>query len=682
MARWTQLGGAAIGSGRPIEYRAIGSIRGPLIVVQDVERRGLGRGRARSRSSRARSGTAPCSTSHRDLAVVEILEGTSGMRLDSARVAFSGAPMQIPVGEGWLGRTCNGRGEPIDGGPPVLGGEQRPVAGAPINPAARAAPTEAILTGVSAIDGLATLVRGQKLPVFSVGGLPHLELAAQVAAQAHVEGEPFAIVFAALGLPHADVHAVRSVLERRAELGDLALFVNTADDPVVERIVTPRVALTVAEHLAFDLGRHVLVVLADLTNYCEAVRQVSAARGEVPSRRGYPGYLYSDLASLLERAGRIKGVAGSLTQLPVLTMPAGDITHPVPDVTGYITEGQLVLSPELYARGISPPFDPLASLSRLMRHGAGPGLTRDDHLEISAQTVRDRRPRAPGRRPRGGGGRGRAVARATATTSVPARRSSRTSSPSRSTRSARSRRRSIGPGPWRRSLPRGELSMISPPRSTPTTARRAMALRIPPGRAGRIWLVGRLEIAQARRRAARPQAPGAAARAGAGPRRGCGRRAARGRTPPHKPPCGAPAPRWSTVPGGWSCWLATSSGQASLELSWSNLMGAQPPSVERDQPFPTRRRCRRSAPAPPRDRCARLPRGDACGGALRGRRARRRRALRRARPRGPAAARAAAAVDPEHEQALAQLDLALDESQREQAARVRWLTPPRPAVSP
>lgn len=200
-----------------------------------------------------------------------------------------------------------------------------------------------------------------------------------------MEGEPFAIVFAALGLPHADVHTVSSMLERRADIGDLALFVNTADDPVVERILTPRVALTVAEHLAFDLGRHVLVVLADLTNYCEAVRQVSAARGEVPSRRGYPGYLYSDIASLLERAGRIKGVAGSLTQLPVLTMPAGDITHPVPDVTGYITEGQLVLSAELYARGVSPPLDPLASLSRLMRRGAGPGLTREDHLEISAQ---------------------------------------------------------------------------------------------------------------------------------------------------------------------------------------------------------------------------------------------------------------------------------------------------------
>ena len=378
------VGAPRIAVPAPIEYRAIGSMRGPLIVVEDVAGVGWDEvAEIRLDSGEVRHGTVL--DVHADLAVVEVLEGTSGMRLDSARVAFSGTPMRIPVGEGWLGRACNGRGEPIDGGPSVLGGELRSVAGAPINPARRAAPSEALLTGVSAIDGMATVVRGQKLPVFSVGGLPHLELAAQIAAQAHVEGQPFAIVFAALGLPHADVHAVRSALERRADLADLALFINTAEDPVVERIVTPRVALTVAEYLAFDLHRHVLVVLADLTNYCEAVRQVSAARGEVPSRRGYPGYLYSDLASLLERAGRIKGIEGSLTQLPVLTMPAGDITHPVPDVTGYITEGQLVLSPELYARGISPPFDPLASLSRLMHRGAGPGLTRDDHLEISAQ---------------------------------------------------------------------------------------------------------------------------------------------------------------------------------------------------------------------------------------------------------------------------------------------------------
>jgi V/A-type H+/Na+-transporting ATPase subunit B len=228
-------------------------------------------------------------------------------------------------------------------------------------------------------------VRGQKLPVFSVAGLPHLELAAQVAAQARTGDQPFAIVFAAVGVTHDDAAAVRETLEERAAGGDLVLFLNTADDPLVERIVTPRIALTVAEHLAFDLGRHVLVVVADVTSYCEAVREVSAARGEVPSRRGYPGYLYSDLASIYERAGRIHGRLGSLTQLPVLTMPAGDITHPVPDVTGYITEGQVVLSPELHTRGVYPPFDALASLSRLMRRGAGPGRTRDDHLEIAAQ---------------------------------------------------------------------------------------------------------------------------------------------------------------------------------------------------------------------------------------------------------------------------------------------------------
>jgi len=238
---------------------------------------------------------------------------------------------------------------------------------------------------VSVIDGLATLVRGQKLPVFSVGGLPHLELAAQVAAQATAGDEPFAVIFAAMGITSADAAMVRDTLEERAAAGDLALFLNTAGEPLIERILTPRIALTVAEHLAFELGRHVLVVLADMTSYCEAVREVSAARGETPSRRGYPGYLYSDLASLYERAGRIRGRAGSITQLPVLTMPGGDITHPVPDLTGYITEGQLVLSQQAHLRGIYPPFEPLHSLSRLMRLGAGPGRTREDHLELAAQ---------------------------------------------------------------------------------------------------------------------------------------------------------------------------------------------------------------------------------------------------------------------------------------------------------
>jgi V/A-type H+-transporting ATPase subunit B len=293
--------------------------------------------------------------------------------------------MSVPVGEDWLGRVCNGRGEPLDGGPPVAADKRREVGGRPINPVERATPHDPVLTGVSAVDGLATLVRGQKLPVFSVGGLPHLELAAQAAGQARAGTEPFAVVFAAMGVTHADAASVRQTLEERTDAGDLALFVNTAEDPLVERLVTPRIALTIAEHLAFDLGRHVLVVMADMTSYCEAVRQVAAARGEVPSRRGYPGYLYSDLASLYERSGRIRGRPGSLTQLPVLTMPAGDITHPVPDLTGYITEGQLVLSAELHVRGIYPPLDVLGSLSRLMRLGAGPGRTRDDHLAVAAQ---------------------------------------------------------------------------------------------------------------------------------------------------------------------------------------------------------------------------------------------------------------------------------------------------------
>ena len=368
----------------PVEYSAVRSIRGPLIVVEDLAGVGWDEvAEIRVEGGERRHGVVL--DVHENLAVVELFEGTAGMRLDGVRVAFGGSPMAVPVGEQWLGRVCDGRGRPIDGGPPIASATRRGIAGSPINPWRRERPSEPILTGISAIDGLATLVRGQKLPVFSVGGLPHLELAAQVAVQAHVEGEPFAIVFAAVGITNADAAAIRGVLEQRAGRRDSVLFLNTADAPVVERLVTPRIALTVAEHLAFEQGRHVLVVLADLTNYCEALRQVSAARGEVPSRRGYPGYLYSDVASLLERAGRIKGVAGSLTQLPVLTMPAGDITHPIPDVTGYITEGQIVLSPELHARGVYPPFDPLSSLSRLMHSGAGPGLTRDDHLEISAQ---------------------------------------------------------------------------------------------------------------------------------------------------------------------------------------------------------------------------------------------------------------------------------------------------------
>jgi V/A-type H+-transporting ATPase subunit B len=244
-----------------------------------------------------------------------------------------------------------------------------------------------VLTGISAIDALTTLVRGQKLPIFSVAGLPHLKLAAQIAAQATAGDESFGVVFAGMGLTHADADAIRGTLEERSATGKLMLLINTADDPVIERILTPRIALTVAEHLAFELHQHVLVVLADMTSYAEALREVSSARGEMPGRRAYPGYLYSDLASLYERCGRVAGQTGSVTVLPVLTMPAGDITHPVPDLTGYITEGQIVLSREVNARGIYPPVDPLASLSRLMRSGAGPGRTRDDHLELAAQLL-------------------------------------------------------------------------------------------------------------------------------------------------------------------------------------------------------------------------------------------------------------------------------------------------------
>jgi V/A-type H+-transporting ATPase subunit B len=367
-----------------IEHTRIDSIRGPLMVVGDVEGIGWDEiAEIRLVSGERRHGVVL--DVHDDLAVIQVFEGTDGVGTDGLRVGFTGAPLRIPVGEDWLGRVCNGRGEPLDGGPPILGDELRAVAGDPINPWQREAPREPVLTGVSAIDGLATLVRGQKLPIFSVGGLPHLELAAQIAAQARAgEGEPFAVIFAAIGITHADAAEVGAILATRSE-GDLMVLLNTADDPLVERLVTPQIALTVAEHLAFERERHVLVVMADLTSYCEALREVSASRGEIPSRRGYPGHLYSDLAALLERAGRIKGKRGSVTQLPVLTMPAGDVTHPVPDTAGYITEGQLVLSPELHAQPIYPPFDPLGSLSRLMRLGAGPGRTRDDHLELAAQ---------------------------------------------------------------------------------------------------------------------------------------------------------------------------------------------------------------------------------------------------------------------------------------------------------
>jgi V/A-type H+-transporting ATPase subunit B len=369
-----------------VEYRGAAEVRGPLLVVRGV--RGVGWdefARVRLPSAEVRHGLVL--EVDEDLAVVQVLEGTGGIAPDAVGTSFTGRPLEVPVGEAWLGRVCNGRGEPADGGPPVFGVASAPVNGFPVNPTHRLPPAEAVLTGVSAIDALTTLVRGQKLPVFSVPGLPHLELAAQVAAQASAGGAPFCVVFAAMGLPHADAAAVRDTLEERSAAGELVLLLNTADDPVIERVLTPRIALTVAEHLAFGTGRHVLVVMADMTSYAEALREVSAARGEIPARRAYPGYLYSDLASLYERCGRLRDRPGSVTQLPVLTMPAGDITHPVPDLTGYITEGQIVLSAEVQARGVYPPVEPLSSLSRLMRKGAGPGRTRADHVDLAAQLM-------------------------------------------------------------------------------------------------------------------------------------------------------------------------------------------------------------------------------------------------------------------------------------------------------
>jgi len=369
---------------RPVEYRSVESVGGPLLMVRGVQDVGWDEyALVQTDAGEVRHGTVL--EVNRDLAVVQTFEGTAGLSPEQTSVAFTGSALTVPVGTGWLGRMCDGRGAPIDGGPPVFGDRWLEVTGYPINPVRRESPRDPVTTGVSAIDGLATLVRGQKLPVFSQGGLPHLDLALQMASQAHAGGEPFKVIFAAMGVTRAEVLRIEEALQERLEAEELALLVNTADDPAIERILTPRLALTVAEHLAFEQDQHVLVLMHDMTNYCEAVREVAASHREVPTRRGYPGYLYSDLASLYERCGRIEGRAGSLTLVPVLTMPAGDITHPVPDLTGYITEGQIVLSTELQGESIYPPVEPLDSLSRLMRHGAGAGRTRGDHLEVAAQ---------------------------------------------------------------------------------------------------------------------------------------------------------------------------------------------------------------------------------------------------------------------------------------------------------
>lgn len=368
-----------------VSHSDVRELRGPLLVLGGVD--GVGWDEFATVELATEDRHALVLEVDRDLVVLQVLEGTDGMAPGGIRVRFGGRPLHLPVGTDWLGRVCNGRGEPLDGGPPVSGDVTRPVSGWPLNPVHREPPQEPVLTGISVIDALTTLVRGQKLPIFSVPGLPHLTLATQIAAQATSGGRGFRVVFAAMGLTHADIGYARDRLEERSAAGELALLLNAADDPVIERILTPRIALTIAEHLAYTEGHDVLVIMSDMTSYAEAVREISAARREIPARRGYPGYLYSDLASLYERCGRVRGRPGSVTIVPVLTMPAGDITHPVPDLTGYITEGQVVLSADIAARGIYPPVDVLSSLSRLMRSGAGQGRTREDHLDVAAQVI-------------------------------------------------------------------------------------------------------------------------------------------------------------------------------------------------------------------------------------------------------------------------------------------------------
>ena len=320
-------------------------------------------------------------------ALVQLYESATGINLSNSKVRFLGRTLELGVSADMLGRVFDGMGRPIDKGPEILPDERRDINGLPMNPAARDYPNEFIQTGISAIDGLNTLVRGQKLPIFSASGLPHAQLGAQIARQAKVRGtdENFAVVFAAMGITFEESNYFIESFKETGAIDRTVLFINLANDPAVERIATPRMALTAAEYLAFEQGMHVLVILTDITNYADALREVSAARKEVPGRRGYPGYLYTDLATLYERAGRQKGKDGSITMIPILTMPEGDKTHPIPDLTGYITEGQVILSRELYSKGVTPPIDVLPSLSRLKDKGIGDGKTRADHSNTMNQ---------------------------------------------------------------------------------------------------------------------------------------------------------------------------------------------------------------------------------------------------------------------------------------------------------
>ena len=368
------------------EYTTLSGISGPLIFVEGVKGVGLGEiVEIRDASGALRTGQTLEVDENR--AVVQVFEGTGGLSMHGLRVAFAGRPLEIPVHRDMLGRVFDGLGRPIDGAPQVISEKRMNVNGLPVNPWSREYPRDFIQTGISAIDGMNTLIRGQKLPIFSGAGMPHNLIAAQIARQARIltAEEEFIVIFAAMGVKFDVARFFIDSLEESGVLTHSALFLSLADAPSIERLITPRVALTLAEHLAFDEQMHVLVILTDMTNYCEALRELSSSRGEIPSRKGYPGYLYSDLASLYERAGRLKGGKGSITQLPILTMPSDDISHPVPDLTGYITEGQIVLERGLFNKGIYPPIAGLPSLSRLMKDGIGAGRTRKDHAQVAAQ---------------------------------------------------------------------------------------------------------------------------------------------------------------------------------------------------------------------------------------------------------------------------------------------------------
>lgn len=367
------------------EYRTIRDIAGPLVFVEKTDPVAYNEivTIQLPDGSKKRGQVLDSSA---DLVAIQVFEGTDGIDRSST-VRFLGETLKFPVSPDLLGRTFSGSGEPLDGGPEIVSDDRRDITGAAINPYSRQSPGDFIQTGISTIDGNNTLVRGQKLPIFSGSGLPHNDVALQIARQAKVrgEGEEFAVVFCAMGITNEEARYFMSDFEKTGALKRAVVFLNLADDPAIERLITPRLALTTAEYLAFDQGMHVLVVLTDMTNYCEALRQIGAAREEVPGRRGYPGYMYTDLAMLYERAGVIKGKPGSVTQFPILTMPGDDITHPIPDLSGYITEGQIVVSRELHRKGIYPPINVLPSLSRLMNAGIGKGKTREDHKALSDQ---------------------------------------------------------------------------------------------------------------------------------------------------------------------------------------------------------------------------------------------------------------------------------------------------------